>query len=67
MLISKDKMKASITLIRPFCQPNGECIRIRRKCSLYHRRNGLMKTGTMLMSMELVVGFPTGNFHTKHL
>ena len=70
MLVSKDKSKANITMMRPLCRPNGEWIRVYPKGldedTLYCvKETGLVKTGATLMSLGLIVAFDTGDFQTK--
>jgi alpha-galactosidase len=70
MLVSKDKAKASITVMRPLCRPNGECIRVYpkgldEKALYYVKEMDLTKTGGTLMNVGLIVGFPSGDFQTR--
>lgn len=72
MLVSKDKSQAHITLMRPLCRPNGECIRIYPKGldenAVYSvAEANVMKTGATLMNVGLIVDFPSGDFQTRTL
>ena len=70
MLVSKDKTEAHITIMRPLCRPNGECIRIYPKGldenTIYSvAEANVTKTGATLMNVGLIVGFPSGDFQTR--
>lgn len=70
MLVSKDKTKAQITMMRPLCQPNDARIKIYPKGldekAVYSVAElGLTKTGATLMRVGLTAQFPKGDFQTK--
>ena len=70
MLVSKDKSAAHITVMRPLCRPNGECIRIYPKGldenTIYSvAEANLTKTGATLINVGLIVDFPSGDFQTR--
>ena len=70
MLVSKDKTEAHITVMRPLCRPNSECIRVYPKGldenTIYSvEEANVTKTGATLMNVGLIVGFPSGDFQTR--
>ena len=70
MLVAKDKSMAHITVMRPLCRPNSECIRIYPKGldenAVYSvSEANVTKTGATLMNVGLIVGFPSGDFQTR--
>lgn len=70
MIVSKDKQKAHITVMRLLCVPNGECVRIYpqglEESSVYYVKESDIKvTGDILMRLGIVVNLPQGDFQTK--
>ena len=70
MLVAKDKSEAHITIMRPLCRPNGECIRIYPKGleenTIYSiAEANVTKTGATLMNVGLIIDFPLGDFQTR--
>ena len=70
MLVSKDKAKASITVMCPLCRPNSECIRIYpkgldEKATYFVKEMNLTKTGGTLMNVGLIIWLPLGDFQTR--
>jgi alpha-galactosidase len=70
MLVAKDKTEAHITVMRPLCRPNSECIRVYPKGldenAVYNvAEANITKTGATLMNVGLIVGFPSGDFQTR--
>lgn len=70
MLVSKDKTRAILTVMRPLCKPNGERSKVYLKGldenTVYNVAElDLTKTGATLMRVGLNIGFPMGDFQTK--
>ena len=70
MVVSKDKAKASITVMCPLCRPNSECIRIYpkgldEKATYFVKEMNLTKTGGSLMNVGLIIWLPLGDFQTR--
>jgi alpha-galactosidase len=70
MVVSKDKAKASITVMCPLCRPNSECIRIYpkgldEKATYFVKEMNLTKTGGTLMNVGLIIWLPLGDFQTR--
>jgi alpha-galactosidase len=70
MMVAKDKSEAHITVMRPLCRPNGECIRIYPQGldeqSVYSvAEEGITKSGATLMNVGLIVDLPSGDFQTR--
>lgn len=67
MLVSKDKERAFITVMRTLCVPNGVAIRIYPKGldekTIYRiKESGLERSGATLMRIGIVVDLPNADF-----
>ena len=67
MLVSKDKGKAYVTVMRSLCIPNGAVIRVYPKGldekTIYRvKESGLTRSGATLMSLGIVADLPNADF-----
>ena len=70
ILVSKDKAKAFLTVMRPICIPNPLCIRVYPKgldaeASYYVKELNLTKKGGTWASVGLIADMPWGDFTTR--